>query len=127
MIKVTLTFNTAEEALATLKRLEGTAAEPLKSIALGKSAKTGRPAETSSTAAPAAASETKPAASSPAGEAAKPIDFKADIAPKFLALAKLPAGGDKQAAVVKHFGVERLSQVDKSRYQEVLEYIENIQ
>ena len=125
MIKVTLTFNTAEEALAALKKLEGTAAEP--AVALGKSAKTGRPAETSSTAAPAAASETKPAASSPAGEAAKPIDFKADIAPKFLALAKLPAGGDKQAAVVKHFGVERLSQVDKSRYQEVLEYIENIQ
>lgn len=124
MLKITLEFNTTEEALAALKKLEGTAAEP--AATRGKSVKEGATAATPSTAASAAASETKPAPSSTAGEAGKAIDFKNDIAPAFIALAKLPGGGDKQAEIVNYFGVERLSMVDKSRYQEVLDKIKEL-
>lgn len=123
MIKVTLTFNTADEALAALKKLEDTGADPV-----GKSVKTDTPTKTPLIAASAAVPETKPEPLSSAGETGtgRAIDFKNDIAPAFLALAKTPGGGQKQADIVKHFGVERLSQVDKGRYGEVLAKIKEL-
>lgn len=115
MITVTLTFKSTDEALAALKKLEGTAAEPANTA--GKSAKTEKPAAIPSTAAQDVALEQKPS---------KPLDFKTDIAPAFLNLATVANGAEKQKQVVDHFGVARLSQVPAEKYADVLAYIKEL-
>ncbi len=129
MITVTLQFNTGEEALAALKKLEGTAADPVNS--LGKPVAEGSLAATLRTAGPDTGSASvKSIQELPkdGGASQNPpeISFQNDIGPAFLALAKLSDGGAKQKAVVDHFGVARLSMVDKSRYQEVLDKIKEL-
>lgn len=117
MITVTLQFNTADEALAALKKLEGTAADPVSKG--GKSVKQESPAAPP-TAAQAAVPETKAASSE------KKLDFKTDIAPAFLNLATAPNGAEKQKQVVDHFGVARLSLVPAEKYAEVAAYIKEL-
>lgn len=117
MITVTLTFNTAEEALAALKRLEGTAADPANKA--GKSV-TEKPATIPPTAAQAAAPETKAASSG------KPLDFKADLVPPFLALATTEGGPDKQRKVLEEFGIAKLSALGPEQYAEALKVIRGL-
>lgn len=119
MLTVTLQFNTSEEALAALKKLEGTAADPVKSP--GKPAAGEKPA-----AIPRTAGQGEGGAPVKSNPEQREISFQNDIGPAFLGLAKLPDGGAKQKAVVDHFGVARLSMVDKSRYSEVLAKIEEL-
>lgn len=114
MINITLSFNTTEEALAALKKLEGTAADP----AVGKPAPL-KPAAaaTPSTAAKDAAPEKK---EEPSG---RPLDFKDDLVTPFIALAKLEDGTGRQREVLKHFGISRLSELKPEQYAEALEQI----
>ena len=122
MITVTLSFNTSEEALAALKKLEGTAAEP---AALGKSVKPQKAADTQPTAAPAQADAPAPkddvSVTPPA-----PLDFKRDLAPPFIALATTEGGPDKQRAVLAHFKVDRLSGLKPEQYGAALQFIKGL-
>ncbi len=114
MINITLSFNTTEEALAALKKLEGTAADP----AVGKPTPVkGAAAATPSTAAKDAAPEKK---EEPSG---RPLDFKDDLVTPFIALAKLEDGTGRQREVIKHFGISRLSELKPEQYAEALEQI----
>lgn len=118
MITVTLTFNTTDEALAALKKLEGTAADP--GIKSGKPVKAEAPAATPPTAAPTAAPEAK------AGSSAKPLDFKVDLVPPFLALATTEGGPDKQRKVLEKFGIAKLSALGQEQYPAALQFIKGL-
>lgn len=114
MLKITLSFNTTEEALAALKKLEGTKADP----SVGKPAAT----KTASAATPSTAAETA-APKKKEEPSDKPLDFKDDLVTPFIALAKLEEGTTRQREVIQHFGVSRLSELKPEQYAEALEQI----
>lgn len=126
MLTVTLTFNTTDEALAALKKLEGTAADPVakKPVQKAEAALTSRTVEEALAAAP----ETKAEDSGPkerTEEEAK-VFFRDTLAKAFLGLGTLEDGEAKQRKVVDHFKVEKLSKLDPSKYDAALAYIKGL-
>lgn len=123
MLTMTLTFNTAEEALAALKKLEGTAADPVvkKSVQKAEAAATPRTVEEALAAVP----ETKGEPSARTEEEAKKF-FREVLAKAFLGLGALEDGEAKQRKVVDHFEVAKLSNLDPSKYDEAVAYIKGL-
>ena len=121
MLTITLTFNTADEALAALKKLEGTAADPV----VKKSVQKAEAAATLSTAPADAVPATKGAPFARTEEEAKKF-FREVLAKAFLGLGALEDGEAKQRKVVDHFKVAKLSNLDSSKYDEAVVYIKGL-